>query len=241
VRITCKCYITWQSRRTPEGVRAGGAPSSLGAAHFYAKSHMPDALLRDVGKFEKLLGLPKGFYIGLFDEGDWSFVIKLNALFEAACTHALVARLRAPEIEDQLAQLELADSAKGKVKLLATLGSLTTDQATFLRKLAELRNQLVHNVSRVTFDYEQYVHSLDRNQREQFVKVFGRGWSDPVELHGKKIRRSAFVLENPKLSVWFHAIDVFGCLYVELDRAKLRFEHEVMDSYQSILGVGVIK
>lgn len=47
-------------------------------------------IFRDLASLEHRLGIPKGFYARQLKEDDWSFVIKLNALFEAACAHALV-------------------------------------------------------------------------------------------------------------------------------------------------------
>ncbi len=193
-----------------------------------------DEMLADAKRFEDRLGLRPGFYESLREEDDWSFVIKLNALFEGACTHALVARLRAPEIEEQLARLELADTSTGKVKLLSVLGCISAEQSTFLRKFAELRNALVHNVSRVAFDYAQYLGSLDSNQRDQFVKVFGSGWREELELGGKRVPRAKFVLENPKLSVWFASIEILGTLYLEFELSEVRFKTTVLEEYRKI-------
>jgi hypothetical protein len=85
-------------------------------------------IFRDIAAFEERLGLPKKFYVRLLEENDWSFVIKLNALFEAVCSHALSARLNAPELIDQFARLELADRDRGKIKFLSSLGCLTRVQ-----------------------------------------------------------------------------------------------------------------
>lgn len=52
-------------------------------------------IFTDIADFEKRLNLPLGLYEKLLKEDDWSFVIKLSALFEAACTHILSVRLRA--------------------------------------------------------------------------------------------------------------------------------------------------
>ena len=45
-------------------------------------------------EFEQRLGLKSGFYQDIVTNDDWSFIIKLNALFEAACTHALASGSR---------------------------------------------------------------------------------------------------------------------------------------------------
>ncbi len=48
---------------------------------------------KEVSELESLLGLPNGFYNNLLAEDDWSFVIKLSALFEAASGQALATKL----------------------------------------------------------------------------------------------------------------------------------------------------
>ncbi|MEP7173540.1 MAG: hypothetical protein ABI705_08640, partial [Aestuariivirga sp.] len=58
--------------------------------------------LAEISSIEKRLKLPKGFYSKLLDDDDWSFVIKLNAIFEALCTHVLVARLDAQTLSNEL-------------------------------------------------------------------------------------------------------------------------------------------
>jgi hypothetical protein len=146
----------------------------------------------------------------------------------------LVARLNAPEIEDQLANLELADSTRGKVKFLTAMDCITSQQSTFLRKLAELRNGLVHNVSRVGFTFDAHVAGLDSNQREQFVAVFGRNWNDVVDLGDIQIPRPKFVLENAKLSLWFSAADLLACLYLEFEIAEFKLQTTILRGYQKL-------
>jgi len=191
-------------------------------------------IFNDVESFERRLGLPAGFYVKVLEEDDWSFVIKLNALFEAAATHALIARLHAPEIEDPLANLELADGARGKVKFLSALNCITSEQSSFLRKIAELRNGLVHNVARIGFTFDDYVARMDSNQRAQVVKVFGHAWAETVEIGEHKVPRAKFVIENTKLSIWFAAAEVLACLYLEFEIAELRLQTAVLEGYRKL-------
>src|SRR5680860_351259 len=104
-------------------------------------------MTKEVSELERLLGLPNGFYNNLLSEDDWSFVIKLSALFEAASGQALAAKLQHPEIESALSYLEQANPKYGKVTLMLQLDIINKEQSSFLTKLAELRNKLIHNVS----------------------------------------------------------------------------------------------
>lgn len=192
-------------------------------------------IFRDIAAFEERLGLPKKFYVRLLEENDWSFVIKLNALFEAVCSHALSARLNAPELIDQFARLELADRDRGKIKFLSSLGCLTNEQAKFLRELASLRNKLAHDVSQVTFTFDSYVSKLDSNQRKNLVKVFGYNGNDPVFIADKKIPLSKFVMENMKLVTWLTAANVLGCLYFEYEIAEIRLKPTALAEYRRMV------
>lgn len=128
---------------------------------------MHDQILADIGSFEHKLGLPQGFYQTLLSEDDWSFVIKLSALFEAAATHALTVRLGYPQLVDSFSYLDHAHTKYGKVKLLKELDVISVEQANCLAKLAELRNLFAHNVSNVSMTFEQYISPMDSNQKSQ--------------------------------------------------------------------------
>ena len=131
-----------------------------------------DKIFSDVHEFEEKLSLPKNFYENLLKEDDWSFIIKISTLFEAACTHALATKLAAPEIEDCLSFLEQANSKYGKIVLLKKLGVLYPEQAKFLENLASQRNKLSHDISNVSFTFEKQINSMDSNQKKSFVKFF---------------------------------------------------------------------
>jgi hypothetical protein len=67
---------------------------------------MSSEIQQRIDEFEERLGLPHGFYMHLFEEDDWSLVIKISALIEAACTHILRYKFRHPELEDNFSYLE---------------------------------------------------------------------------------------------------------------------------------------
>ena len=173
-----------------------------------------------VKEFESKLSLPDGFYNKLLQEDDWSFTIKMSALFEAACTHALITKLNTPELEKSLSQLDQANSSYGKIKLLKCLNLIEPEQSDFLMKLANLRNNFVHNVSNVELTFDQLIEAMDDNQKKAFVKWVGHGIVEKAIIQGETVTRSSMVLENPKLSIWITAAEVLACLYLEVDIAE---------------------
>ena len=179
---------------------------------------MEGNILAEVKAQAERLGLPRDFYAKLLDEDDWSFVIKANALVEAACSDALAARLHAPELATCLATLDLGHNKHGKVALLRALGAIVKEQATFLQVLYELRNKLAHNISQVSFTFESYLAEIAPKDRAAFIKHVGHG-IQPTVLGAP---RDNFVAENPKLSLWLTLSEVLACLHLEHDTAKAR-------------------
>lgn len=186
---------------------------------------MANPIFEEVRKFEQKLGLPKDFYNQLLREDDWSFVIKLNALFEGATTHVLTTRLHAPELVDAFAHLDQLNSKVGKVTLLRELGAITSEQAALMRQLGELRNELAHNIRNVTFSFPSYVSSRDANQLAKLVKAFGHGVNEVLEIENLRIPREKFVQENTKLALWLTSAEVIACLYLEFEVAALHLEN----------------
>lgn len=191
-------------------------------------------LFSDITQFEQCLALPSGFYDKLLKEDDWSFVVKLSALFEAACAHILVKRLNTSELADEFAELDHAHSKYGKITMLRKLGLITGEQSTVLRELATLRNKLVHKISNVSFSFAAYVQALNKQQTANFIKAFGHGVAEKVEIGEVSIPHRNFVLQNPKLSLWLTAAEILACLYLEIEVAKLNLQRLALEEYANL-------
>lgn len=191
-------------------------------------------IFTDINDFEAKLNLPSGFYEKLLKEDDWSFVIKLSALFEAACTHLLSVRLRAPEIESALAHLEQGNSRCGKVVLLKQLGAITKEQAAILSTLATLRNELAHNIANVGFRFSSYIGGLNTDNKRNFVNKFGHGLVEKITVKDKTMSKEEFVFSNTKLAIWLTAAEVLACLYLEIESSEISIKSEALSWYRSL-------
>lgn len=201
---------------------------------------MAKAIFKEIPDFELMLGLPTGFYDDLLKEDDWSFVIKLSSLFEGACTHALNARLDKPELLDALSNLEMANYRSGKLIMLKQLGAISKEQYTVLSELATLRNQLVHRIANVTFQFRPFLDGLSDAQFNAFVKAFGHGIQEQVKVKGKRqpVKKPDFVRANAKLSMWMTCSEILACLYLDIEYSDLQRRtyaaRIVSDHYSSI-------
>ena len=166
------------------------------------------------------LGLPEGFYDGLLKEDDWSFVVKLHALVEAAVTHLLVNYLGQAGLEELFSLVELSDARKGKLAFVKALGIFEKEERRFIRSLSELRNLLVHDVSNVWFQFGKYVSGLDDKKRKGFVESFGFTHAKVQIFKNKEISLDEFALMNPKILIWQTGLHVMGLVNLLADTAK---------------------
>ncbi|WP_152136839.1 hypothetical protein [Plesiomonas shigelloides] len=118
------------------------------------------------------LGLPDDFFRKLADEDDWSFVIKLHALFEGVCSHLLTYHFREQKLEKIFSRLELSNKSTGKIAILSELGLLQDSHKKLLYKLSEIRNSLVHDIRNSEFDLIAMVGEMDKSQIKQFAITF---------------------------------------------------------------------
>lgn len=143
---------------------------------------------------EEKVGLQSGFLVKLYEEDDWSFVIKLHALMEAACTHLIMAHLEKPELVDVIGRLELSGKTIGKTVILRKLHLLGEYDRRFISSLSELRNKLVHDIRFSNFTLLKYIQSLDPKSIKNFTESFA-----PQELLDREVSNLANALQRERL------------------------------------------
>ena len=128
---------------------------------------------RPIADIENQLGLPTGFLKGLYDhEDDWSFVIKAHAFLEAALTHLLADHLGKEDLLPVFAYLETSNVRTGKLAFVKAFDLLDKGARRFIHTLSELRNDLVHEISNVNFNFATYVAQLSDKERKEFIGAF---------------------------------------------------------------------
>ena len=121
---------------------------------------------------EHAVGVREGFFQRLLDEDDWSFVIKLHALFESACAHLLLFHFREPELAGVFGRLELSNKTTGKIAFLAALKLVGKGSRRYIAALSELRNELVHDVRNTEFCLPEWFGSLDEKKQRAVAVSF---------------------------------------------------------------------
>lgn len=129
-------------------------------------------------ELEAKVGVPKNFFRTLNDADDWSFVIKLHALFEAACAHLLLFHFKEPDLSEVFARLELSNKTTGKIAFLGKIGVLGKENRRLISTLSELRNSLVHDVRNAEFSLATLATTLEPNEVKNLAVSFS-----PFETH----------------------------------------------------------
>ncbi len=177
-----------------------------------------------INALENDLGISNQFFCKLIHEDDWSFIIKLHSLFEAAVTQLLTKELRRDELENIISDLELSNKKSGKLAFARTLNLLKTEESRYINSLSELRNQLVHKITNINFNLEQYVNSLNKQQLQSFEKAFAYSAKEEIDLNNRKIPRHQFIKENPKITIWMGAMTCLETIYQAKTSAELLAE-----------------
>jgi hypothetical protein len=180
-----------------------------------------------INKLEKELELPENFYFKISEDDDWSFIIKLHSLIEAAVTNCIVNALGDARLENLVVSLPLNNRRSGKMAFIIALDLLPKEGVELISKLSEIRNSLVHKIANVNFSLEDYVNNLDQNFLRQFTKIFGWGFSDKFiddysKSKGTGLSREDFVKAEPKINIWVVTIHYLDHLYLQKENAVLR-------------------
>lgn len=191
---------------------------------------MADEPFESVRLLEAEIGVEIGFFEALLREpDDWSFVIKLHAVFEAAVAFWLSEELGRRELWNVFSYTELSRDKTGKVEIATALGLLTKKERRYLRSLSELRNKLVHDVKNTRFTFERYLADMTTDQRSAFYERFELDLeSDSVEIDGNQVPRKEIFLSRPRLGIWIGAIVLLEYFFrhKELTKAQRELEAE---------------
>ncbi len=149
-------------------------------------SSVPHDMAQSARDLERELRLPEGFLESLEEEDDWSFIIKLHALLEGAISFLLTRHFGGNEaLAKIMDRIELSNKETGKMAFVKALDLLIPEGQTFISKLSELRNKVVHNISEVGFDLSLYVQCLNKDQFNNFVQAFQLG---DISKRGKNLQ-----------------------------------------------------
>jgi hypothetical protein len=163
-----------------------------------------------VALMEHELAITPGFLVGLVNEDDWSFVIKVSALIEATVTHLVVARLATPEIADTFSRLSM-NGRSGKQAFARALGLLSKHEVRFIEEISSVRNTFAHDPRSASTSLDAYLRDLAPERRSAFISSVGRlltgeKLAESITIDGTPVRVLDMVTAVPKVMIWMAAM-----------------------------------
>jgi hypothetical protein len=112
----------------------------------------------------------KTLFALLENQSDWAFFIQLSAYVELLLSSGIKSHFEEESLDSSFERLPLIDSGFGKTHIAKSVGLITKDHEKFIQRLAEIRNVLAHDFKALDFTLNEYVDSMDKNQKKSFIK-----------------------------------------------------------------------
>ncbi len=138
----------------------------------YLKKKDADELLRE--QFRVLLGsiVEKNDYLyELWDDDDWAFVIKAQALVEDSLTRSIIRHIGESALSKSVVAMPLNGGDASKLAVAKELGLIDSQQKRFVVKLSELRNCLAHRPDYSNFQFDRYILSFTSDEKKSWKQA----------------------------------------------------------------------
>ena len=191
---------------------------------------LENELIDDIAKISNEMDLPANFLLDLKENDDWSFVIKTHAFLEALTSYVIAETIHRKELANILSRLDMGNLQYGKVVLSERLSLIKSDGKKFLLRLNSLRNYLAHNVKHINFNFTEYLQSLDKNQKKEFLKSFSYFASEEdIRDHYDVV--TDIVLNHTKVALWLCAMHFTAIMWWTKEREKLQTLISALNKY----------
>jgi hypothetical protein len=177
-------------------------------------SNMNKSIDDAVIKLAKDLDLNPEFFNFIVREDDWSFIIKLHALIEAAITELLTSHLGKGRLNEVIQRMTL-NGKSGRIAFVKALDLLSPGDITFVRQLSKLRNSWVHKIKNVNMNLHLHVKHLSEKEFAEFSNALG------VTLGASKDKKQ-LMKDNPKISIHLRAFLFLSELYSKKQSAIIQ-------------------
>lgn len=179
-------------------------------------SHLGELL----DELERELGLKKNFLFELAKEDDWSFIVKMHAVFESAISHLLVEVTHLTECAEIFAKLPVSDKNTGKIAFVKALDLLDKNERRFLSTLSEVRNYLIHNAKNIDFNIKAYANALPQGKKRNVVEAFFYGHRSYIDPMPESPTFEEFFSGEPRMMLWAKGTLVMVKIAVQIRSAR---------------------
>jgi len=184
------------------------------------------ALIKD---FEKDFGIPEGYFSSFLKDDDWSFIIKIHALLEAVASQLLANATGDIRLQKVFDRLELSNKDTGKMAFLKALELLTKKQKAYIILISNIRNDVVHDIKNMNFNFMNYIANMDDNQKASFIdRIIYFDATDK-----QRIVWRDFILSKPRESIYLATFYLIIQVHSKLKNIILEREYAA-ETIQSV-------
>ena len=177
-----------------------------------------------VNNLEKKLQIRSGFFDSLYQEDDWSFIIKAHAIIEASVSSLITEYFGEEKLIEIFSRIELSNKSYGKIIFLKHLNFLDKEERRFISSLSEIRNKLVHNIKEIDFSIKTFVDSLNKSKKQSFIDSFGYYYLIEDKNCTRKVEKYNQILSDPKKTIWLSLKYILAILSLQIETIKYRQE-----------------
>jgi hypothetical protein len=193
-----------------------------------------------IKEFELSINLPQGFVYKLLDDDDWSFVIKLHSLLEAAISYSLSESIKIlfkssfPEnkisLQNVFTNLETSNKLTGKIAFLKGLDlPADANYRGLIQHLSRMRNAMVHNINKVGMTIKEYYSSLEMDIKKDFLDKMTFTIDREIEYDNKKLDKNQLFELEPKIAIWINSAECILELFSVVKILELRIKSEDLE------------
>lgn len=177
-------------------------------------------------EFLSKIKIPDEYFVRIINEDDdWTAIIKFHFLVEGALKKSFASIMDNEKIEQEFFKLDsewiLNSLVKAKI--------LDEEAKTFVRYLQGKRNKLVHDISSSKFSFEQDFKNPDL--KRNFVKMVTPYINPKLSFDGKQVNVTNFILENPKVGIFYGVINLFAVLEFGIQTENIKKKKKFFDIF----------
>jgi hypothetical protein len=148
----------------------------------------------------EVVGMSPAFVAALEQDDDWTFVVKMHGVLEAALNHLLLCEMHNPDFEKVIVRLDAGNDEQGKLAFIKAGKLLSADSCLFVKMFGKLRNAAVHNFRNFDLNLRKHLDACDTNQKGNGMTAL-TSWC--VEIDSEETRRSLreTAFRNPRPAI----------------------------------------
>lgn len=183
-----------------------------------ATTELESLLKGMVDNTEVSFNIPKGTLTNIFDEDDWSFIMKVHSLLELALTDSLNNSVPYCDLGNEFSNLPLSQHKIGKIYFAEKLNLISREQRIFIEKFSNIRNMLIHDIKKLRLTLKDYYKKIQESVETAVISYVNNKRDGRSSTNNNKLAKDTFRKLNPKIAIFYATMTIITS---SLEKSKL--------------------